>query len=110
MNEKRNILLIQEPLYTSTSKGYNMNTDISKKSISSIISEYIRLSKAGNVYKGECPFCPSPKRTLIIDDNKSIYYCTEDGGSGDAILFLMRLKDLSYEEAIIAIKNESGSH
>lgn len=77
-----------------------MSTDISQKNISSIISQYIRLSKSGNVYKGECPFCSSPKRTLIVDDQKGRYYCTEDGSSGDVILFLMRLKDLSYDKAI----------
>ncbi|PIK14383.1 CHC2 zinc finger domain-containing protein [Halobacteriovorax sp. JY17] len=73
--------------------------------ISSILGHFIHLKVHQNKYRGLCPFCHNRKETLFVDDHKSIYYCSEDGGGGDAISFVMNFKDITFDESLDLISS-----
>lgn len=78
--------------------------DIKETLISKIISSYIKTHRTKNgIYQAECPFCDSRKRTLLIDDSRGIYFCSNDGSNGDAILFIQRFCNVNFEKAISVI-------
>tara|TARA_B100001971_G_scaffold213155_1_gene245586 strand:+ start:178442 stop:178720 length:279 start_codon:yes stop_codon:yes gene_type:complete len=82
---------------------------IKTANISSILRHFIRLKAHQNKYRGLCPFCDNRKETLFVDDHKSIYYCSEDGGGGDAISFVMNFKDITFDESLNLILSLIGN-
>lgn len=78
---------------------------IKNVNISSILRHLIGLKSYQNKYRGLCPFCDNRKETLFVDDHKSIYYCSEDGGGGDAISFVMNFKDITFDESLDLISS-----
>ena len=68
--------------------------------INVIENEGIRLRKTGKVRMGLCPFHDDKHPSLAVyeDSNRSI--CYGCGEKGDAINFIMKLKSLSFREAV----------
>lgn len=65
-----------------------------------IISEYVDLKRAGNNYKGLCPFHNEKTPSFTVSPDKNIFHCFGCGESGDAIAFIMKYNHLDFREAI----------
>ena len=63
------------------------------------ISDYVQLKKAGQNYKGLCPFHPDKVPSFMVSPSKQIFHCFGCGSGGDVISFLMKHDNLSFNEA-----------
>ncbi|WP_032121910.1 DNA primase [Clostridium amazonitimonense] len=65
-----------------------------------IISESVRLRRAGRNYIGLCPFHNEKTPSFSVSVDKQIYKCFGCGEAGNVITFVMKNKNLSYVEAL----------
>jgi DNA primase len=72
------------------------------------ISDYVQLKKAGQNYKGLCPFHPDKVPSFMVSPSKQIFHCFGCGSGGDVISFLMKHDHLSFNEAKRYIANKAG--
>jgi len=72
------------------------------------ISDYVQLKKAGQNYKGLCPFHPDKEPSLMVSPSKQIFHCFGCGSGGDVISFLMKYDNLSFNEAKRYIAKKAG--
>ncbi|SHF07631.1 DNA primase [Clostridium fallax] len=64
-----------------------------------VISETVRLKKAGRSYIGLCPFHHEKSPSFSVSQDKQIYKCFGCGEAGNVISFVMKSKNLSFIEA-----------
>lgn len=70
-----------------------------KIQILDVISEYTSLKKAGNYWKGQCPFHNEKTASFTVSPHKEIYYCFGCHTSGDVITFISMIENCSQIEA-----------
>ena len=73
---------------------------LEKADIVSIVSEYIKLEKAGSSYKGLCPFHNDSNPSFFVSPSKKVAKCMVCGTGGNAITILEKLAKISTKEAI----------
>ncbi|GIW65971.1 MAG: DNA primase [Candidatus Parcubacteria bacterium] len=71
-----------------------------KLDIVEFISNYVELKKAGNYYKGLCPFHQEKNPSFFVSPQKQIFKCFGCNIAGDVVTFYMRTENLSFKEAI----------
>jgi DNA primase len=64
-----------------------------------VISESVRLKRAGRNYLGLCPFHHEKTPSFSVSPEKQIYKCFGCGEAGNVITFVMKLKNKSFPEA-----------
>ena len=72
-----------------------------------VIEEFVPLKKAGQNFKGLCPFHNEKSPSFTVSPTKQIYHCFGCQESGGVISFLMNHEHLSYPEAV---KNLAGRY
>lgn len=65
-----------------------------------IISETVRLKRAGKYYTGLCPFHHEKTPSFTVTPDKQIYKCFGCGEGGNVISFIMKIKNLDFHEAV----------
>lgn len=80
----------------------------SKIDIIDLISDYVQLKKAGQNYKGLCPFHPEKIPSFMVSPSKQIFHCFGCGIGGDVVSFLMKHENISFSEAIRHIAKKAG--
>jgi DNA primase len=65
-----------------------------------VVSDFVKLRKAGTVYKGVCPFHHEKTPSFVVSPSKGIFKCFGCGKGGSAVNFIMELEHLSYPEAL----------
>lgn len=80
----------------------------SRVDIVEFISDYVQLKKAGQNYKGLCPFHPEKIPSFMVSPSKQIFHCFGCGSGGDVISFLMKYDHLSFSEAKRYIAKKAG--
>lgn len=65
-----------------------------------VISENVRLKKAGRNYSGLCPFHHEKTPSFSVSQDKQIYKCFGCGEAGNVITFVMKYKNLNFTEAL----------
>jgi DNA primase len=72
----------------------------SQTSLAKVASQTVRLKKAGNEWKGCCPFHPdrTPSFTIYADDQR--FMCFGCGSQGDVLDFIMRRNGVSLADAL----------
>lgn len=73
-----------------------------------IIGEYVTLKRAGQNYKGLCPFHSEKTPSFTVNPTKQIFYCFGCQKGGDVINFLMSYNNLSFNEAINNLSERAG--
>lgn len=73
-----------------------------------IVSDYLPLKRAGNNYKGLCPFHLEKTPSFTVNQDKQFYYCFGCGAGGDIINFLMEIENITFREAIEILANRAG--
>lgn len=77
-------------------------------SIEDVISSYISLKKAGKNLKGLCPFHNEKTPSFTVYPETESFYCFGCGAAGDVIVFLMRIENLDYIDAVKAAADLAG--
>ncbi len=72
------------------------------------ISDYVQLKKAGQNYKGLCPFHSEKTPSFMVSPAKQIFHCFGCGLGGDVVSFLMKQENLSFGEATQYIAKKAG--
>ncbi|GAB1475249.1 DNA primase [Bacillota bacterium] len=80
----------------------------SRCDIVDVIGRHVQLKKAGNNYKGLCPFHNEKTASFMVSGDKQIFTCFGCGASGDVIEFTKRYNNLDFQEAIEKLADEHG--
>ncbi|MBI5049888.1 MAG: DNA primase [Nitrospirae bacterium] len=89
--------------YDSTLEDIKNRLDIVE-----IISEYVHLKKAGQNWKGLCPFHAEKTPSFMVSPSKQIYHCFGCGSGGDIFTFLVRHESISFSEAAALLSKRAG--
>ena len=73
-----------------------------------LVSRFVNLRKAGQNWKGLCPFHMEKTPSFMVNPKKGIFHCFGCGVGGDAFGFLMRQDKLSFPEAVRALAKQAG--
>jgi DNA primase len=65
-----------------------------------IISETVKLKRAGRYYTGLCPFHHEKSPSFTVTSDKQIYKCFGCGEAGNVITFVMKTKNLDFVESV----------
>ncbi len=65
-----------------------------------VVSEYVPLKKAGNNYKGLCPFHSEKTPSFSVSPDKQIYHCFGCGAGGNVFKFIMEKEDLPFIDTV----------
>ena len=73
-----------------------------------LISEYVHLKKAGQNWKGLCPFHTEKTPSFTVSPAKQIFHCFGCGVGGDIFTFLLRYENLTFPEALSMLAKKAG--
>lgn len=76
--------------------------------IEEIISSYVVLKRAGNTYKGLCPFHNEKTPSFTVYPQTGSYYCFGCQNGGDVITFIRSAENLDYMEAVRLLADKAG--
>lgn len=65
-----------------------------------IVSRYVSLKKAGQHFKGLCPFHTEKTPSFTVSPSRQLFHCFGCGQGGDAIAFVMRHERMDFLEAV----------
>jgi len=67
--------------------------------IVSVVGEYVTLKKAGNSYKGLCPFHSEKSPSFTVSPSRNGFHCFGCGKGGNVITFIMEMEKMPFPEA-----------
>jgi DNA primase len=73
-----------------------------------IVSGYMKLKKAGRVFKGLCCFHQEKTPSFTVDPSKGLYYCHGCGNGGDIFRFIQQVDGLTFAEAAERLADRVG--
>lgn len=73
-----------------------------------VISDYIELKRAGQNYKGLCPFHSEKTPSFMVNPGKQRFHCFGCGTGGDIIHFVMKYENLSFQETLKLLAKKAG--
>lgn len=65
-----------------------------------IIGTFVRVHAHGKSHLGLCPFHEDTRPSFSVSPEKGLFHCFGCGAGGDSLTFLMRLKGLTFPEAL----------
>ena len=80
----------------------------SQNDIVDVISERVRLRKAGRNFTGLCPFHNEKTPSFSVSQEKQIYKCFGCGEAGNVISFVMKERNLPFIEAVKYLANRAN--
>lgn len=75
----------------------------SRVNIVDVIGQVVQLKRAGNNYKGVCPFHNEKTPSFVVSEDKQIFTCFGCGATGDVISFVEKYYNLDFKEAMTKI-------
>lgn len=72
----------------------------SRIDIVDFLSDYVSLKKAGQNYKGLCPFHSEKTPSFMVSPSKQIFHCFGCNKGGDIFTFLMMYEKMTFSEAV----------
>lgn len=91
--------------------GFNDNIVDEIKSrcnIVDVIGRHVVLKKAGNNYKGLCPFHNEKTPSFVVSDAKQIFTCFGCNATGDVLEFVQKYNHLDFQGAVETLAAEYG--
>ena len=73
-----------------------------------VVSEYVVLKKKGNNYWGLCPFHKDKNPSFCVTPHLGIYKCFSCGEAGDALKFIMKIRNLDFKDVIADLAERFG--
>lgn len=73
-----------------------------------LIGSYLPLKKAGNNYKGLCPFHSEKTPSFMVNQERQIYKCFGCNEGGDIFSFVMKMENLTFPEALHLLADKAG--
>jgi DNA primase len=85
-----------------------MDELLQKINILDVVSQNVKLRKAGKDYIGLCPFHKEKTPSFTVSVEKQIYYCFGCHEGGNAVNFIMKYENMSFHEALESLAQEYG--
>ncbi|HEY8369453.1 MAG TPA: DNA primase [Thermodesulfobacteriota bacterium] len=79
-----------------------------RTNIVELIGEHVALRKAGQSWKGLCPFHGEKTPSFTVNEARGVFHCFGCGAGGTAFDFLMRREGMSFPEAARALARRVG--
>lgn len=76
--------------------------------IAEVVSSYVNLKRAGNLYTGLCPFHAEKTPSFKVNPERRIFHCFGCGVGGNVFRFLMLQKGISFPEAVAELAERYG--
>lgn len=73
-----------------------------------VIGRYVKLRRAGSIYKGLCPFHTEKTPSFAVYGTKQFFNCYGCGAAGDVINFVMRAENIDFRTAISKLAEQYG--
>ena len=73
-----------------------------------IISDYVELKRAGQNYKGLCPFHAEKTPSFMVSPDKHRFHCFGCGVGGDIISFVVKYENLSFQDSLKLLAKKAG--
>lgn len=80
----------------------------SRASIVDVVSESVVLKRAGNAFKGLCPFHKEKTPSFTVTPDKGIFKCYGCGEGGDVFAFVQKIRALNFPETVRYLANRYG--
>lgn len=81
---------------------------LTRINILDVVSEFVTLRRAGKNYVGLCPFHKEKTPSFSVSTEKQIYYCFGCREGGNAVNFLMKYENLTFQEALEGLARKYG--
>ncbi|NLW34231.1 DNA primase [Syntrophorhabdus aromaticivorans] len=81
---------------------------LARINILDIVSQHVKLRRAGKNFVGSCPFHKEKTPSFTVSLEKQIYYCFGCHEGGNAINFLMKYENLTFQEALENLGSQYG--
>ncbi len=81
---------------------------LQRVNIIDVISQHVKLRKAGKDYMGLCPFHKEKTPSFTVSVEKQIFYCFGCREGGNAINFIMKYENLTFVEALEHLGRQYG--
>ncbi|HZT40588.1 MAG TPA: DNA primase [Chthonomonadaceae bacterium] len=79
-----------------------------RNDIVEVVSQYMRLQKAGKNWKGLCPFHNDKNPSFSVIPQLQIYKCFSCGEAGDVFKFVQKKENLEFVEAMEFLARRAG--
>ncbi len=73
-----------------------------------LVSQYVELKRAGQNFKGLCPFHSEKTPSFTVNPSRQIFHCFGCSKGGDIFTFLMERENLSFQEALASLAERAG--
>jgi len=73
-----------------------------------VVQEYVPLKKAGNSYKGNCPFHSEKTPSFHVHPDKGFFHCFGCGVGGDVFKFLELHEKVGFQDAVRMLAQKFG--
>lgn len=73
-----------------------------------VISQYVRVKKAGKNFIALCPFHPDKNPSMHISQSKQVYHCFSCKAGGNVYTFVQNYEKISFMDAVIKLAKRAG--
>ncbi|BCB95747.1 DNA primase [Dissulfurispira thermophila] len=73
-----------------------------------LIAEHVELKRAGQNYKGLCPFHSEKTPSFMVNPSKQIFHCFGCHKGGDIFSFVMMVENMTFQEALSYLAQKAG--
>ena len=74
-----------------------------------VVSEYVKLRKAGaQNFAGLCPFHQEKTPSFSVHATRQFFHCFGCGASGDVFTFIQKIENITFPEAVRAVAQKLG--